>query len=72
MGRKHRDFSNYAFVEATKEFIHSARDRKMLIMFYVDDKTYDDLCDEFHLSLSQVKRILMNGGNTVFKHIPYE
>ena len=72
MGRKHRDFSNYAFVEATKEFIHSARDRRMLIMFYVDDKTYDDLCDEFHLSLSQVKRILMNGGNTVFKHIPYK
>lgn len=72
MGRKNRDFSNYAFVEATKEFIHSARDRRMIILFYVDDKTYDDLCDEFHLSLSQVKRIIAKGGNTVFKHIPYK
>ena len=72
MGRKNRDFSNYAFVEATKEYIHSARDRKMLIMFFVDDKTQDDLCDEFHLSLSQVKRILTKGGETVFKHIAYK
>ena len=72
MGRKNRDFSNYAFVEATKEFIHSSRDRKMIILFYVDDKTYDELCDEFNLSLSQVKRILTKGGNTVFKHIPYK
>ena len=72
MGRKNRDFSNYAFIEATKEFIHSARDRRMLIMFYVDDRTYDELCDEFHLSLSQVKRIVAKGGMTVFRHIPYE
>ena len=72
MGRKNRDYSNYAFVEATKEFIHSARDRRMLIMFYVDDKTQDELCDEFHLSLSQVKRVLTKGGETVFRHISYE
>ena len=72
MGRKNLDFSNYAFVEATKEYIHSARDRRMIIMFYVDDRTYDDLCEEFHLSLSQVKRIVTKGGMTVFKHIPYE
>ena len=72
MGRKNRDFSNYAFVEATKEYIHSSRDRKMIVMFYVDDKTYDDLCEEFNLSLSQVKRIVTKGGMTVFKHIPYE
>ena len=69
MRRKNLDFSNYAFVEATKEFIHSARDRKMLIMFYVDDKTYDDLCTEFNLSLSQVKRVLTKGGETVFRHM---
>lgn len=70
--RKYRDFSNYAFVEATKEFIHSARDRRMIIMFYVDDRTLDDLCEEFHLSLSQVKRILAKGGDTVFRHISYK
>ena len=72
MGRKNRDFSNYAFVEATKEYIHSSRDRKMIIMFYVDDKTYDELCEIFSLSLSQVKRILAKGGETVFRHISYK
>lgn len=72
MGRKNRDFSNYAFVEATKEYIHSARDRKMIIMFYVDDKTLDELCTEFQLSLSAVKRVVTKGGDTVFRHIPYK
>ena len=72
MGRKNRDFSNYAFVEATKEYIHSSRDRKMIIMFYVDDKTLDELCEVFNLSLSQVKRIVTKGGDTVFRHIPYK
>ena len=72
MGRKNRDFSNYAFVEATKEYIHSSRDRKMIIMFYVDDKTLDELCVTFNLSLSQVKRIVTKGGDIVFRHIPYK
>ena len=72
MGRKNRDYSNYAFTEAVNEFIHNKRDREMLIRFYVDDATLDELCGEFCLSLSQVKRIVRNGGLTVFKHIPYK
>lgn len=72
MGRKNRDYSNYAFAEAVNEFIHNKRDREMLIRFYVDDATLDELCGEFNLSLSQVKRIVRNGGQTVFKHIPYQ
>ena len=72
MGRKNRDYSNYAFTNAVNEFIHNKRDREMLIRFYVDDATLDELCGEFCLSLSQVKRIVRNGGQTVFKHIPYK
>ena len=72
MGRKNRDFSNYAFAEAVAEFIHNKRDREMLLRFYVDDATLDELCDEFHLSLSQVKRIVTKGGDIVFRHIPYK
>ena len=72
MGRKNRDYSNYAFAEAVAEFIHNKRDREMLLRFYVDDTTLDELCDDYHLSLSQVKRIVRNGGQTVFRHIPYK
>lgn len=72
MGRKHRDYSNFAFAEAVAEFIHNKRDREMLLRFYIDDATLDELCDEFNLSLSQVKRIVSNGGQTVFRHIPYQ
>lgn len=72
MGRKNRDFSNFAFAKAVAEFIHNKRDREMILRFYVDDATLDELCEEFHLSLSQVKRIVSHGGQTVFKHIPYK
>ena len=72
MGKKHRDYSNFAFAEAVAEFIHNKRDREMLLRFYVDDATLDELCEEYHLSLSQVKRIVSNGGQTVFRHIPYK
>ena len=73
MSRKNRDYSNYAFTEAVAEFIHNKRDREILIRFYVDDATLDELCEEFHLSLSQVKRICgRDGGDIVFKHIPYK
>lgn len=67
MGRKNRDYSNFRFRELTAEFIHSSRDREMLVRFYVDDATYDELCAEYCLSLSQVKRILRKGGETVFR-----
>ena len=72
MGRKHRDYSNYAFANAVAEYIHNKRDREMLLRFYIDDATLDELCDEYKLSLSQVKRIVSHGGETVFKHIPYK
>ena len=58
MRRKKRDYSNFRFEEFTREFIHSARDREMLIKFYVDDATLDELCESYHLSLTQVKRIV--------------
>jgi hypothetical protein len=41
----------------------------MLIRFYVDDATLDELCDEYHLSLTQVKRIVYGGGDIVFRHM---
>ena len=69
MGRKNRDYSNFRFKELTEEFIHSERDRDMLIRFYVNDETYDQLCSEFQMSLSSVKRILRKGGETVFRHM---
>jgi hypothetical protein len=44
----------------------------MLIRFYVDDATLDELCEEFRLSLTQVKRIVYSGGDTVFNHMGYK
>ena len=69
MRRKNLDFSNYRFTEAVAEFIHSKRDREMLLRFYVDDATYDELCEEYNLSLSQVKRIIIGKGMIAFKHM---
>ena len=69
MRRKNTDFSNFKFAASVEEFVHSERDRKILLRFYVDDATYDDLCKEFYLSLSQVKRIVDKQGMIAFKHM---
>ena len=60
-------FSNQRFRELTEEFIQGDFDRAVLIRCYVDDKTIGELCGEFSLSESAVKRIVGKGGKKVFK-----
>ena len=60
-------FSNFRFRELTEEFIQGDRNRAILIRCYVDDKTVSELEDEFHLSNSQIKRIIKVGARKIFK-----
>ena len=71
-GSQYPEYTNSQIRQLIMEYVHSERNRKMVILFYVHDKTYDELCAIFNLSLTQVKRIVSNGGQTVFRHIPYK
>ena len=44
-----------AFVD---EHIHSARDRRIIVAFYADDMSYDEIADAEHLSPRRIGEIL--------------
>ena len=60
-------WTNSHFREITEEYIHDERNRCLLIRRFCDNKTVEQLAEEFDLSVSQVKRIIYKGGQTVFK-----
>jgi len=64
-----RDYSNSEIQRAITEYIHSDRDRKLLSSRLIDGHTYEQLAEESDLSVSQVKRIIYKGEETIFKHL---
>ena len=60
-------YSNFRLREIVEEFIHSERDRRILIRKYCDKRTIDQLAEEFQMSTSQIKRIITRDGETVFR-----
>ena len=60
-------WTNSHFREITEEYIHSERDRRLLIRRFCDNKTVEQLAEEFELSVSQVKRIIYKGAEIVFR-----
>ena len=65
-------FSNRRFRELVEEFIQGQIDRELIIKFYVDDKTADELVEEYHLSESTVNRKVHKGGHKIFKMMERE
>ena len=65
-------FSNHRFRDLVEEFIQGDRDRAILIRCYVDDRSISELEQEFHLSESQIKRIVHKGGHKIFRMMEAE
>lgn len=63
------EYSNSRVREIIGEYIHSERDRKIMIRRLIDDITLDLLSVEFQLSVSQVKRIVWKNSEIVFRHL---
>ena len=51
------------------EWIFSERDRKLLKRRLLDGILYEDLADEFSLSVRQVKNIVYKGEQIIIRHI---
>lgn len=64
------EYSNSQIREIINEYIHSERDRKIMIRRMVDKITLERLAEEFDLSVSQMKRIVHRCGEVVFRHFP--
>jgi DNA-directed RNA polymerase specialized sigma24 family protein len=64
------EYSNSQIREIIAEYIHSERGRKLMERRLIDGITYERLAEEFDVSVSQVKRIVMKNSETIFRHIP--
>ena len=59
-------YSNSRLREIVADYIHSERDRNVLLRKYCDNRTIEQLGEEFELSDSQIKRILYRHSMTIF------
>ena len=63
------EYTNTQIRDLIEEHIHSERDRRILYRRLVDGVCYEPLAEEFGLSVSQVKRIIMKDSDILFRHI---
>ena len=63
------EYTNTRIREIIAEYIHSERDRAILARRLIDGITFERLAEEFEMSVSQVKRIIWKGSETIFRHL---
>ncbi len=59
-------YSNFRLREIVEEYIHSERDRQVLIEKYCNKKTIKQLADMFYLSETRIKTIISDGALIIF------
>ena len=59
-------YSNFRLREIVEEFIHSERDRQILIEKYCNKKTIGQLAGQFYLSETSIKNIIYKGAEIIF------
>lgn len=60
-------YSNFRLREIVEEYIHSERNRRILIEKFCNKKTIEQIAEKYELSVSQVKRVVTRDGITVFE-----
>lgn len=63
------DMDNYEISEAIDKYVRGERARKILKRRLLDEICYEPLAEEFDMSVSQVKRILIKAQEQLFKHL---
>lgn len=63
------DLSRSQVEHLIEEWIFSERDRAILKRRLLDGLTYDQLAEEFNLSVRQVKNIVYKKGDVLYNHI---
>lgn len=61
------EYTNSGMILLINEYFHSERDRKILKRRLIDGLTYENLAEEFDLSVTQIKRIVYKGEDIIFK-----
>lgn len=64
-----RQYTNPEIRKVIDDYIHSERDRKILVRRFIDGVCYEPLAEEFDLSVRQVKNIVYKYENVIFEHL---
>lgn len=67
--RREFEYSNSDIDHYIDEYIHSERNRRILKRKLIDGITYEALAEEFDLSVTLVKKIVLKGMDTLLKYI---
>lgn len=68
MRREMPDLSRTEIESLIDEWILNERDRKILKRRLIDHILFDDLSEEFDLSVRRIKTIVYKGQEKIFKH----
>lgn len=63
------EYSNDDLIRVVNNWVHSARDRDILIKHYVDGITYEKIAELHDLSTRQIANIIYKYEKTIFKYI---
>ena len=64
------EYSNSQVTKIINEFIHSERDRGIMIQRLTNALTIEQLAEKFEISESTVKRIIGRCSTVIFRHFP--
>ena len=63
------EYTNSQAREIIAEVLHSERDRRLMERRLIDGIVIEKLAEEFELSVSQVKRIIIRDSDIIFRQI---
>lgn len=64
-----KEYTNSQIALVIDEYIHKATHRKLLKRRYIDGLTFEELAEEFDLSVRQTKTIVYANEKVIFSHV---
>lgn len=64
------EYTNSQIRRIIEDFIHSERDRKILIRRLIDGVTFEKLAEEQEMSVRQIKNIVYRDEKIIFSKLP--
>ena len=62
------DYSNHRVREVVDEYIHSVRDRALILDNLVDGMSYDELAGKYSLAYESVRDVMRKGKEALDRH----
>lgn len=68
-GEKVKEYANSQIAAVIDEYIHKKRNRELLKRRYIDGVTFEELAEEFDLSVRHTKTIVYAAEKVIFSHV---